>query len=213
MGQQLVATAQHATDVGTYLYMILARRFGAHQRVVSDDVAHIQLGNPDAGSHFADHGLGKIADLILSIEQHGDQGRAKQGIKRHHAVKARGQGGTEDGLYLCAHSCCQACKVEPQIPPLRFAPVGMTNLLGNGQGHGLIVGANVPVDSSSITLLRPRWSSQSMTAVSSSFGPIGKVSVPSSSIRNAPHSSRSGWVTHQFPSPVSELNWMLSAES
>src|ERR1700722_8995108 len=117
-------------------------------------------------------------------------------------------------IFICVLIVClKGYKVEPQVPPLRYASVGMTNLLHNLGCHGLIVGAIVLIDSSSITLLRPKWSSQSMTAVSSSFGPIGKVRVPSSSIRNAPHSSRSGWVTHQFPSPVSELNWMLSAES
>src|ERR1700733_16165258 len=39
MGQQLVATAQHATDVGAYLYMILARRGSVHKRVITDHVA------------------------------------------------------------------------------------------------------------------------------------------------------------------------------
>src|ERR1700733_343053 len=104
MGQQLVATTQHATDVGAYLYMILARWGGAHQRVIRDHVAHIEFGNPDARGYFADHLVGKIANLILGIKQHGDQGRTPHRVDRHQTVEARGQGWTEDGVYLCAHS-------------------------------------------------------------------------------------------------------------
>src|ERR1700723_3231279 len=104
MGQQFVATAQHATDVGAYLYMILAHRGGAHKGVISDHVAHIEFGNPDPGGYFADHLVGEIANLILGVKEHGDQGRTTHRVNRHQTVEARGQGWTEDGVYRCAHS-------------------------------------------------------------------------------------------------------------
>src|SRR5579859_7501987 len=102
--QQLIAATQHATDIGAYLYMILAQRLGMEQGVVAENVMHIELRDPNAGGHFADHGIREITDLVLGIEEHGNERGSTQRVKRHHAIKARGQGGTKNGLDLGAHS-------------------------------------------------------------------------------------------------------------
>src|ERR1700748_111403 len=103
VGQKLVAAAQHATDVGAYLYMVLAVRLGMHQRVVTDDITHVEFCDPDAGSHFADHRVGQTANLILGIQQHGNECGSPHGVDRHQVVEARSQGGTEDGFDFRAH--------------------------------------------------------------------------------------------------------------
>ena len=40
----------------------------------------VQLGDPDACRHLADYLVGEIADLVLGIEQHGDERGPAQGI-------------------------------------------------------------------------------------------------------------------------------------
>ena len=54
--EQLIAPAQHAADVGADLDMIFAVRLGMEQRVVTDDAAHLELGDADAGRDFGDDG-------------------------------------------------------------------------------------------------------------------------------------------------------------
>src|SRR5580658_7051538 len=83
--------------------MILAVSLGMHQRVVSDDIAHVEFRDPNAGSHFADHRVRQIANLILGIHQHGDECRPPHRVDRHQAVEACSQGGTEDGFDFSAH--------------------------------------------------------------------------------------------------------------
>ena len=46
---------------------------------------------------------GEIADLVLGVEQHGDQRRPTQRVERHQAIEARGQAGTKDGVAHRVH--------------------------------------------------------------------------------------------------------------
>ena len=91
----VVGSAQHATDVGADLDVEFAGRLEAEHGVVGGDVAHFELGDADAAGDLGDDRVGEIADFILRVEQHGDEGRALDRIFLDQRVKARGQLGRE----------------------------------------------------------------------------------------------------------------------
>src|SRR4051794_35858292 len=102
---QLVRPAQHATDVGAHLHVEFARGLESQHGVISRDVAHFERGDREPGRDFIDHWVGKVADLILRIEQHGNQRRPLGGILRHQRVKARGQLRRKDRNPFSAGAC------------------------------------------------------------------------------------------------------------
>ena len=89
--EDLVATAQHAGDVGADLQVVLAGWLGAQHGVVRKHVAYVQLKNADALGDLGDDGVGDIADLILRVEQHGHERRALERVDGYEMVEAGGQ--------------------------------------------------------------------------------------------------------------------------
>src|SRR6266853_6020902 len=89
MFKQLLATAEHARDVGAYLHVVLPARFGGQHRVVTDDVADFQFGEIHSAREFRDHLSGQPTGLILRIEQRRHERRASSRIMRQHLRKPR----------------------------------------------------------------------------------------------------------------------------
>src|SRR6185503_18352894 len=56
----IVSSAQHATDVGADLDVVLAGRLEAEHRVIGSYISNVEFGNPDAVGNFRNHGVGKI---------------------------------------------------------------------------------------------------------------------------------------------------------
>ena len=100
MLQNLVATAQHAADVGANLHMKFPRRPGPQQRVITDHIADLKLGDADALGNFCDDRVREVAGFVLGVEKHGDQGGALDGVEGHELVEAGGQRGREEGSGL-----------------------------------------------------------------------------------------------------------------
>ena len=101
--EDLVAAAQHAGDVGADLHVVFAGGLGAEHGVVGEHVADIELEDVDAGGNLVDDGFGDVADLILRVEQHGDEGGAPEGIDGDEVVEACGELGREDRVGDGAH--------------------------------------------------------------------------------------------------------------
>ena len=97
MVEDFVAAAQHAADIGADLDVVFAGGFGAQQGVVADHVADIELGDADALGDLGDDRVGEIADLVLRVEQHGDEGGALHGVEGDELVEASGERGREEG--------------------------------------------------------------------------------------------------------------------
>ena len=94
--EELEAAAEHAGDVGADLYVIFARGPGAEHGVVAEDVADVELEEVEAGGQLGDYGVGYVADFVLRVEEHGDEGRALERVDRDQLVEAGGEGGGED---------------------------------------------------------------------------------------------------------------------
>ena len=103
--EDLVAAAQHAGDVGADLDVVLAGRDGAQHGVVGEDVADVELEEVEAGGDLVDRGLGDVADLVLRVEQHGDEGGALDGVEGNEVVEAGGKLRGKDCVGDCAHGC------------------------------------------------------------------------------------------------------------
>ena len=97
--EQLKAAAQHAGNVRADLHVVLAGGHGAQHGVVAEDVAHVELEQVEALCDLGDHVVGDVADLVLRVEQHGDQGRTLERIDRGQLVKAGGRCGGEDRVW------------------------------------------------------------------------------------------------------------------
>ncbi len=87
----LVGAAQHATDIGADLDVVFAGGLEAEHGVVGGDVAYFKLGNADALGDLGDDCVGEVADLVLRVEQHGDERGTLDGILLDERVKARGE--------------------------------------------------------------------------------------------------------------------------
>ncbi len=101
--EDLVAAAQHAGDVGADLDVVLAGGLGAQHGVVAEDGADVEVEEVEALGDLLDDGLGDVADLILRVEQHGDERRALDRVERDQLVEAGGELGREDRVGDCAH--------------------------------------------------------------------------------------------------------------
>ena len=119
----VIGAAQHATDVGADLHVVFAGRLEAQHGVVGGDVAHFEFRDADALGHFGDHRVGEIADLVLRVEQHGNQRRARTGYFCHQRVEASGQLRREKMVMVSLHSCissrAQLRLPYPSLPRLR----------------------------------------------------------------------------------------------
>ncbi len=84
----LVGAAQHATDVGADLHVEFAGGLEAQHGVVGGDVANVEFVMPMRCGDLGDDGVGEIADLVLRVEQHGNQrGTRALGISATSASK------------------------------------------------------------------------------------------------------------------------------
>ncbi len=101
--EDLVAAAQHAGDVGADLHVVLACRLGAEHGVVRKHVAYVQLEDADALRDLGDDGVGDVADLVLRVEQHGDERGALERVDGDELVEAGGQLRRKDCVCYCAH--------------------------------------------------------------------------------------------------------------
>ena len=99
----IVGAAQHATDIGADLDVVSAGGLEAQHGVVGGHVADFEFGDADALRDFGDHRVGEIADLVLRIEQHGNQRRAPHRIFLDQRVEAGGQLRRKDGHGLITH--------------------------------------------------------------------------------------------------------------
>src|ERR1017187_6258532 len=99
----LISAAQHATDVGADLHVEPSCRLEAQHGVVAGHVAHLEFGDVDARGHFGDDRIGEVANLVLRIEQHGNQRRAADRIPEHQRVEARRQPGRKEAHGFIAH--------------------------------------------------------------------------------------------------------------
>src|SRR5580704_1085903 len=95
--EKFIAAAQHATDIGADLHIEFARGLEAQHGVVGGDVAHFKRRDGEALGDLVDHGVGEVPDLILGVEEHGDQGGTLDRIFVHKRVKAGGETGRKDG--------------------------------------------------------------------------------------------------------------------
>ena len=106
------AAPQHATDIGAHLHVELARRLEAQHRVVARHVAHFKRRNRSRSAISCNHRIGQIPNLILRIQQHGNQRRALQPDTsppaRRSAPRARGEKMLIVQSYSCINSRAQA---------------------------------------------------------------------------------------------------------
>ena len=77
---------------------------GAQHGVVAEDVADFEVEEVEALGDLLDDGLADVADLVLRVEQHGDERGALERVDGHQVVEAGGQGGREDRVGDCG-SC------------------------------------------------------------------------------------------------------------
>src|SRR5260370_24852673 len=84
---QVVSPTQHAADIGANLHVEFARRLESQHGIVAGDVAYFEGGDRKLLSDFFNHRIGEVADLIVPIEQHRDEGGALDGILRHQRVE------------------------------------------------------------------------------------------------------------------------------
>ncbi len=75
-----------------YLPAGLVREHG----VVGENVADVELKQVEALGDLGDDGVGYIADIVLRVEQHGDEGGTLHRIKGYQVVKACGRLGRKD---------------------------------------------------------------------------------------------------------------------
>src|SRR5580704_7718992 len=125
MLEELVASAQHAADVGADLDVEFSGWLGTQQGVVAEHAEHVVFLDADAGGDLGHHCRGDVADLILRVEQHGNEGGAAQRIERDQLVEAgRKLGGKDGGLggqrLLLVKNLC--CKCFSSYFELQFAP-------------------------------------------------------------------------------------------
>ena len=110
--EELEAAAEHAGDVGADLHVVLPRRGSAKHRIVAEDVADVELEEVEALGDLGDDGVGDIADLVLRVEQHGDEGGALDGVDRGQLVEAGGGGGSEDRVLYRGHGGPDSRRME-----------------------------------------------------------------------------------------------------
>src|SRR5579863_6939865 len=135
-----VGSAEHATDVGADLDVVLAGRLEAKHGVVGGDVAHLKLGDADAAGNLGNDRVREIADLVLRVEQHGNQRRAANGILLDQRVETSSQRGREDGSsvgigLLWAHRmisrahCSAARSMASSCASLRRVPDSVSSMV------------------------------------------------------------------------------------
>src|SRR5579863_3430818 len=136
----LVGSAQHATDIGADLNVVFAGRLEAKHGVVGGDVAHLKLGDADAAGNLGNDRVREIADLVLRVEQHGNQRRAANGILLDQRVETSSQRGREDGSsvgigLLWAHRmisrahCSAARSMASSCASLRRVPDSVSSMV------------------------------------------------------------------------------------
>jgi hypothetical protein len=73
MIKNFFAAAQHATDVGADLHVILSHRLGVQQRIVADHVAHLQFSQIGLFCQIGNGFVGQVPNFVLRVQQHGDK--------------------------------------------------------------------------------------------------------------------------------------------
>src|SRR6266567_2615866 len=132
---EVIGAAQHATDIGADLDIEFACGLETQHGVVTGHIAHFELGKAQPVGNLGHHRVGKVADLILRVEQHGDQRRTLHGVLLNQHVKARRQRGRKDrhglrtgfpwahAINSCAHASATisiSSSRSPSFVPIRL---------------------------------------------------------------------------------------------
>jgi hypothetical protein len=92
----VVCATQHATDIGADLDIEFAGGLEAKHGVVAGYVSDFKLSDADALGDFRDDGVGEVADFVLRVEEHGNEGGAPDRIFFDERIEARVERGRED---------------------------------------------------------------------------------------------------------------------
>src|SRR3569833_3148585 len=110
--KKIVSAAQHAANVGADLHVVFAGGLETQHRVIGCHVADVELGDTDAMGDLGNYGVGEIADFVLRVEQHWDEGRSAHGVFFDERVEAGREFGREDAHCLGAHCIYSLAQVS-----------------------------------------------------------------------------------------------------
>src|SRR5690242_12846859 len=74
--QDFVATLEHARDVGADLHVMLAHGLAVQHRIVGQRFFDLHVVQVEAPGDFNDHFVADVAEFVLRVHQHGNQGAA-----------------------------------------------------------------------------------------------------------------------------------------